>query len=336
LRHSFDNRGDSVTELKLGDVAAEKLGHESRVAGVKGDTKSAKREGKARMRQRKYHVQKASDVKYRGIKRVATGFEPGKHNGSMGHYNIRADPMLGAGCVAVRRIPCACIGCQTQLEMKWTPNLPFNQQPRYKAITTCQNHEIFQGLNNWRLITLVNTSDSHLEVNDDVSESVLAGIAKMLSREVEIGGYGAVSMDDPEADGYYVLQWVAEPKILKEDITVDEVVIAKGELVVEGIYMNKVPRAKQWYTKAPDDDEDSLRTTVQMKHVVVASLDLTGESASQKLPRCCDVNAARQLGALHVSNDEHDMISDETSRRDRLELRVQLPDHESTSSESES
>ena len=101
--HSMTDEG----EFSLAKIAKEKLGQSSRVSGVKGDKKSAKREGKAKMRQRKYHYQEAESVKYRGIKKVATGFDTGKHNGVMGHYNIRADPMLGKGFVAMRRIPVA-------------------------------------------------------------------------------------------------------------------------------------------------------------------------------------------------------------------------------------
>jgi len=309
--HSMTSEGE---EFSLAKVAKEKLSHVSRLAGVKGNKKSAKREEKAKMRLQQYHVQKEEDVKYRGIKKVATGYGKGKHNGVMGHYNIHANSMLGVGCVAVCRIPCACVGCRAQLQMAWVPNVPFKQQPQYKASVTCKNREIFQELNDWKLITLVDADGSHLEMNDKVHEDILLAISKTLLGEVEIGGYGAVSTDDPEADGYYVLQWETKARQLDEDLEVsDDVVIEKDEWVVDGIYLNKVPRAKQWYTKAPANDEDGLRTTVQMKHVVSAKLDLSGESDTQKLPSGCLGNQARELGALRLSNDDHDMISDEIS-----------------------
>jgi hypothetical protein len=222
------------------------------------------------------------------------------------------------------------------LKKEWDPTLPFEQQPRYAASTNCKLYEIFQGLNDWKIITLVDTEESYLEANDEVHELVLAGIAITLSRSVAIGGYGAVMTDDPKSDGYYVLQWESEPRILEEGIDVDGVFIAKGELVLDGIYLNKVPRAKQWYTKAPSDDEESLRTLVQMKHVVLANLNLTGESQNQKLPRNCDRTTARQLGTLRVSDGEHDLISDEISRRDRLEFLDVVDEGKSSSSDLES
>jgi hypothetical protein len=46
-------------------------------------------------------VQNDSDVKHRGVKKEASGFAVGKHNGVMGHYNICANPKLCVGVVVV-------------------------------------------------------------------------------------------------------------------------------------------------------------------------------------------------------------------------------------------
>jgi hypothetical protein len=332
--HAMTNEGE---ENSLAVLAAEKLGDPSRSSGVKGDRKHAKREGAAKMTQRKYHVQKPEDVMHRGIKKVAKGFEKGPHNGIMGHYNLCADPKLGVGTIAVRRVPCLCVPCRAQLNKKWDPKLPPKEQPRYAASTDCELHEIFQDLNNWKIIQLLDTNESILEENDEVHELVLKSIAERLQNDIEIGGYGAVMTDDPDADGYYVLEWDSKAYQLEQDLEQDQMVFAKGDWVVEGIYLNRVPRAKQWYTKAPEDEVDGLKTIVRLQHVVAVDLTVDGESENQELPRNCDRRKARELGALHISDDEHDEISDEIARRDRLDfLEEVVVDDEPSSSDSES
>ena len=66
-------------------------------------------------------------------------------------YNIRADPDLGLGQIALRRIPCACTGCLAQLAKPWQPNIAVSEQPRYKT-GNCELAPIFaDGLNDWHI-----------------------------------------------------------------------------------------------------------------------------------------------------------------------------------------
>ena len=46
-------------------------------------------------------------------------------------YHIRCDPDLDEGFYAMRRIPCACIGCVEQLSNPLLPNLDKTLLPRY-------------------------------------------------------------------------------------------------------------------------------------------------------------------------------------------------------------
>jgi len=300
--HSMTEEG----EFSLAELAAERLRHESRASGVKGaGAKHAKCEVLAKVKSRTYHVHRDENVKHRGLKKVATGFEKGPRNGIMGHYNIRTDPKLPHCCVVVRRIPCACIGCRAQLKKEWDSTLPFAEQPRYKTSTDCQMYEIFEGHNDWKLICLVDTKDSVIDLNDEVHELILQGITERLATRVEAGGYGAVSTDDPEADGYYVL--------------------------------NRVPLAKRWYTRATKSDKESLETTVLLSHVVFPNMSLTGESDTQTLPSNCNRRAAQQLGAVRVFETEHELILDKISRRDALEVldNSRASDDKETDSEEE-
>jgi hypothetical protein len=60
-----------------------------------------------------------------------------------------------------------------------------------------------------------------------------------------------------------------------------------------------------------------------MTNIVLANLDLVGESQDNKLPCTCNAAEARRLGAYHVSNVQHDIIIDEISCRDRLGLMLE-------------
>ena len=60
------------------------------------------------------------DVQYMNIKKKYFGFKGNiKNYGLPFHYNIREDPMLGIGYVAVRRIPCSCSACLSELDSPW-------------------------------------------------------------------------------------------------------------------------------------------------------------------------------------------------------------------------
>ena len=69
-----------------------------------------------------------------------------KRNGIQCHYNFRADPALGLGYVAVRRIPCACNACVSQLKEPWLLKKDFTHQPRYMP----NNKNAFHG-QSWKL-----------------------------------------------------------------------------------------------------------------------------------------------------------------------------------------
>jgi hypothetical protein len=49
--------------------------------GVKGDKKSAKQGTNAKLKKWAYHVQSDNDFQHWGVKKVATGYTTGKHNG---------------------------------------------------------------------------------------------------------------------------------------------------------------------------------------------------------------------------------------------------------------
>jgi hypothetical protein len=59
------------------------------------------------------------------------------------------------------------------------------------------------------LIPGANTDEDEVELTMNVA---LQGIAVMMSETMEAGKYGAFMTDDPNADGYYLVEWMT-PRI---------------------------------------------------------------------------------------------------------------------------
>jgi hypothetical protein len=92
--------------------------------------------------------------------------------------------------------------------------------------------------------------------------------------------------------------------------------IDKGELVCDGRYWNKVPRAKLWYTPPAEP----LDTVVRMQQVVSSKVELEAISEMNKLPITCDRQAAIVLGAKRIRNEDHDEMLEEIYRREALDF----------------
>jgi hypothetical protein len=90
--------------------------------------------------------------------------------------------------------------------------------------------------------------------NDDIFEAqnlFLDAMAQQTQSDIVVGSVGAFATEDPDADDYYLVEWVDKPKTLNEDLVLDEydppIVLKRGERVVKAKYYNKVPRAMKWY-----------------------------------------------------------------------------------------
>ena len=125
----------------------------NRKTGVKSEKKSAKREANAKLKERFYHLQEYDEVKYNNKQVALEGFKNGPREGISSMYNIRADPDLGFGKAAIRRIPCACNSCVAQLSIPWVPGKSATEQDRYKVNKHCKYWSIFEGTNDWNIIT---------------------------------------------------------------------------------------------------------------------------------------------------------------------------------------
>ena len=159
-----------------------------------------------------------------------------------------------------------------------------------------------------------------MEEIEETQAIALSGITAIMAQQVEIGSYGALATDDPDAKGYYVLQWTSNPYTLQDDTELTEYdppeIVEKGTLVCEGNYLNKVPRAKDWYTPS------LVKAIARLQFVIDPNLFLEEESNVCKLPNNCDKRQARQLGAMHIPKQVHALLIDEIIRRDTLDYDV--------------
>jgi hypothetical protein len=310
----------------------------SRSAGVKSEGKYAKRESNATMKMRNYHITELKDVCFPDLKMKAVmENERGTRNGISSMYNIRSDPDLGLGRVAVRRVPCSCDACMTQLKQPWIPGVDANNQPRYASSVDCSLSPIFEGLNDWKLAILQPTTANSDEDLEHAQTVVLDRIAEDARKEIRIGSYGAFATEDPDADGYYVVEWIGLPMILVDATLLTEfdppIMLQEGELVARAKYFNKVPRANRWYTTS------EVETTVRLQQVLAPDLTLQPISEENRLPNSCDRRKAAQLGAKRVSNSDHHSILDEISRSaimDHEELQFEEEEEEEDRLEEES
>jgi hypothetical protein len=178
-----------------------------RAEGVKSEVKSKKREAQAKMKSRHYHIQDPNMVRFGSVKMEATGFPSVRgetRNGMAAMYNFHANPDLGMRAVAAQRIPCACMACIEQLQRDWLPGNPAETQPRYSRNTQCKWFGIFDGLNDWKIITLKPRADADEDKLEEAHAYALNGIETMNSEKVETGNHGAFATNDPDADKYYV------------------------------------------------------------------------------------------------------------------------------------
>ena len=181
----------------------------------------------------------------------AEGFEKGKYQGISAMYNICTDLDLGIRQAAMCHIPCSCKACVEQLAKPWKSGIEPEEQERYARNEKCKWWKIFEGLNDWKIVTCMLKTGADDEEIEDAQEEVLQGLATMMSESIKIDGVGAFMTGDPDADGYYIIQWTSIPYTLQEDQMLDEydppLVIPHSELVCEAKFWEKVPQAQQWY-----------------------------------------------------------------------------------------
>ena len=273
--------------------------------GAKGDRKSAKREYNSKIQHRYYTVMHHGNTdqdanSYLPIPTtkfvVASGFEKStaldKYWGIGHHYHFYCCPQLGLGKVAARRIPCSCQACYQQLNEPWEEEIQdISKQPRFQKVQDCIYKEVFEGYNEWKIISLksIPTKDAEEDFDpaDEMEElfnDILGEYEIEAANQIEKDMFGAYQTEDPNTDGFYIIQWMSHVYRLEEDSYeiegMDGNKLEAGSQVADGLYWNPVPRAKDWYT--PPQKEQVF--TFRVRYVLKGDLYMLDQSESYPFP----------------------------------------------------
>lgn len=297
--------------------------------GVLTGSNYGARVSQSKLTRRFYHVHNDKKHNHVRISKSTTGWltSHGVKAGIMYHHNFRADPKLPIGKIAVRRIPCACKGCIDQLNLPWLPNQPFDKQPRYKGGNmNCMYWEVFNGLNDWLLIDILDTvtDDQRKEELQSIMDDSLLCNAMHVANLVKKNGYGAFATEDNSVKvGYYIVQWTSVPYYLHKDETLTTfdppMHLKAGDVVCDAVYLNAVFFSKFVYTHSTSPD---MRTKVLLKHVAEGDIEVKKISGKEDMPQgmkrhythICDKDT------ILITEDTHQNILDEIERRNNLDI----------------
>ena len=284
---------------------------------------------KKKVSKRFYHVHCPEDIKYPSINKSTKGWRKNTHekgNGIQHHYNFRADPMLGLGHIAVRRIPCACEACVLQLSSPWQINKSHDKQPRYKPNNTqCCLWNVLGELNNWIIIKIVDDNNHNGKNINNITRSVFRNtlqsrVQGMMSL-IEEGKYGAVSTtDDSAVSGYYICTFTSTPYILQETYINGPERIDVGDIVCDITWLNAVPKCKTLFSHGLKDDV-SLNTVIRVQHIVDENVQYQPLNDPDILPtsmRSC-FESLKLLNTIVISNDCHDNIVETIFARNHVD-----------------
>jgi hypothetical protein len=312
--HSVTETGE---EFSLAEECARLL-RIGRSEGVKSQGKSKKREDARGIDQREWLVwlkeDKVSELKYKTIGFDKVAQETG--GSSSKRYHVYCCPELGAGRVALRRIPCACVACDTTIRLPWVLAVPNEEQPRFKTVSECQYRSVLGVRNEWDIVELeVDHDKANMDDVDDAREEVLVSLTSNIAANVEIGGYGAIATEDDDAtEGYWIIEWTSEPYTCQET----------DQLVCDGYYLYQVKGGPRWWTPS------GATVTIPLVNIVMADVKMDVIEEGRNMPSSSHVNKEKclEMEALRIEEDSHDYIFDEIYRRETLEYETRAEEEE--------
>jgi hypothetical protein len=94
-----------------------------------------------------------------------------------------------------------------------------NVGARHASSITCKYWDIFEGLNDWKIIKLVPGSENFEDDLDEAKHMVLHVMATEAAEQIKMRKISCFLTNDPDSNGYYVVEWKSEPYALQEAIT---------------------------------------------------------------------------------------------------------------------
>ena len=77
---------------------------------------------------------------------------------------------------------------------------------KYTTSDRCELKNIFERLNDWRVIDLEASKSDKID-DSDLEKEILQGIKSRMSEIIIKSNYGAMRTDDPDTDDYYIFKW---------------------------------------------------------------------------------------------------------------------------------
>ena len=303
--HSIDNKGN---EFSLAEECARllRIGREDGVKSEGG--KSKKREDARGIKHREWWVDPPDEVvstlKYDTCQFTTAAAQSG--GTSSQRYHVYCCPQLGAGRVAMRRIPCPCKACDSTLRLDWVVGTDPDEQPRFQSVEHCQYRKVLGSRNEWDIVTLKDAPNGSNDDDIDIAKaSVLVSLSSNIYDNIEVGQYGAlVTVDENARDGYFIIEWRNVPYTQQ----------VSGKLVCDAYYLEQAPRAPKWWIPSMQE------VTVDLNNVVLANVIMDEIEKPRNMPST-QANRKRclRMKALRVVKESDDYIFEEIIRRDLLE-----------------
>ena len=130
--------------------------------------------------------------------------------------HVRFDTKLGHGICAIRRIPCACVGCTPMLDKPCISGIPSIKQARYQPVTNCTYWPVLGSYTNWNIIELTPKS-TPFEAFDKIHKVVIYVLSYNMASLVQSGMYGAINTYYTTTNGLYDIQFISEAYTLQNN-----------------------------------------------------------------------------------------------------------------------
>ena len=279
--------------------------------------KKGKKQGK--IEDRNYHVtDKDTLIKGSDLKMKAKGFHTAVkgelYTGLRAHYHIHADPDLGVGKVAVRRIPCGCTTCLQKLRTKWDRlnELSPEQQPRFARNENCKYSDVFGIYNDWTIIHIDKTKDNDNDDLNDVNMEVLDSILMRISSEIKVSGIGAY-MKNPECnDDYIIVKWDSLPYAVQKGDEKPNINI--GDVVVNTTKLNCINGTNNWFVIG------NKRKIVKLSSVLHGNIKFEELIHKPSFPQIKNRKKIMQKDPIKMDDECHETILDAIYERQHLML----------------
>ena len=169
------------------------------------------------------------------------------YTGMRAHYNIHADPDLGLGKVAVRRIPCGCRTCLEKLRTKWDRSNEYTpeEQPRFARNEDCKYSPVFGIYNDWTILHIDATTNNDYDDLNDVNMDVLDSVLMRISSEIKVNRIGAYMKRPESNDDYIIVKWDSLPYTIQKGHEKSGNKI--GDVVVKTTKLNRVNGTINWF-----------------------------------------------------------------------------------------